>query len=91
MTFQPEMLPAFLVLFHQSKDQIRAMPGCRHLELWQDSDTPHICTTFSIWDSQEHLDAYRKSELFGQVWPSTKSMFSSKPVAFSVHQLAVLS
>lgn len=90
MTFQPEMLPQFLVLFHQSKERIRNMEGCRHLELWQDADAPHVCTTFSIWDSQEHLDAYRNSELFGQIWPSTKSMFSAKPMAFSVYQAAIL-
>ena len=90
MTFKPEHLPQFLKIFHDSKDKIRAREGCKHLELWQDLHAPHICSTFSIWDSEEHLNAYRDSELFGQVWPATKTLFAEKPVAFSVVQKVTL-
>ena len=90
MTFREDALPEFLALFHQSKNQIRNREGCLHLELWQDADAPHICTTFSIWQSQAHLNAYRKSELFGQVWPATKILFAAKPLAFSVRQTVQL-
>ncbi len=34
MTFRPDALEAFLALFDASAPQIRAFPGCRHLELW---------------------------------------------------------
>lgn len=90
MTFRENALEEFLELFHRSKNQIRSRPGCLHLELWQDAGAPHICTTYSIWESQDYLDEYRRSELFGQIWPATKTLFAEAPVAFSVHQAVVV-
>lgn len=84
MTFAPDQVPAFLALFHDSENRIRQQPGCRHLELWQDADQPNVYCTYSHWDSAEALDAYRKSSLFGEVWPATKRLFAAPPLAFSV-------
>ncbi|RZK90300.1 MAG: antibiotic biosynthesis monooxygenase, partial [Hymenobacter sp.] len=47
LTFDPAQVPAFLVLFRQSEALIRQQPGCRHLELWQDADQPHVYCTYS--------------------------------------------
>jgi quinol monooxygenase YgiN len=84
LTFAPEHVPTFLRIFQASEDQIRQMPGCRHLELWQDADDPHVYCTHSHWKSAAALDAYRRSALFGQVWPATKALFAAPPLAFSV-------
>lgn len=84
MTFAPAQVPAFLALFHSSFDRIRQQPGCQHLELWQDITAPAVYCTYSHWDNAEALDAYRKSALFGEVWPATKQLFAAPPVAFSV-------
>ncbi|RFP65833.1 antibiotic biosynthesis monooxygenase [Hymenobacter lapidiphilus] len=84
LTFAPEHVPAFLRIFQDSEAQIRQMPGCRHLELWQDADDPHVYCTHSHWESAEALNAYRRSALFGQVWPATKALFAAPPLAFSV-------
>jgi heme-degrading monooxygenase HmoA len=40
-------------------------------------------STLSIWASSGHLNAYRKSALFGEVWPQTKSGFAHPPRAES--------
>ncbi|GAA4382005.1 putative quinol monooxygenase [Hymenobacter koreensis] len=85
MTFRPEDVPAFLRVFAASEDQIRQQPGCRHMELWQDAALPHVFCTHSHWDSAAHLDAYRRSALFGEVWPATKKLFAEPPLAFSVN------
>ncbi|SNC66924.1 Quinol monooxygenase YgiN [Hymenobacter gelipurpurascens] len=87
MTFAPENVPAFLEIFRQSEHHIRQMPGCRFLELWQDANQPNLYCTHSHWDSADALNAYRRSELFGQVWPATKKLFSAPVVAFSVHRV----
>ncbi|GAB3334451.1 putative quinol monooxygenase [Hymenobacter humi] len=84
MTFGPEQVPAFLALFQASENRIRQQPGCRHLELWQDADNPAVYCTYSHWDDAAALDNYRKSTLFGEVWPATKRLFAATPVAFSV-------
>ncbi|TGE25345.1 antibiotic biosynthesis monooxygenase [Hymenobacter aquaticus] len=85
MTFQPEKVADFLAIFQDSENKIRNMPGCRHLELWQDADLPHVYCTHSRWDSATDLNNYRHSALFGQVWPATKALFAAPPLAFSVY------
>ena len=83
MTFEPAQVPAFLALFDATKQQIRQRPGCRYLELWQDATNPAVYCTHSHWDDAAALDAYRRSALFGGVWPATKRLFAAPPVAFS--------
>lgn len=90
MTFSEETLPRFLEHFGKYKKRIRATPGCRHLELWADLDNPTIIYTYSHWKSVEHLDDYRKSELFGEVWKQTKVWFSEPPHAWSADRLMTI-
>ena len=74
----------FLALFRQSETQIRAQPGCHHLALGQQADTPGTYCTISHWTDAVALDAYRRSALFGQVWPATKRLLAAPPEAFSI-------
>ena len=90
MTFVPEQVPAFLTLFHATKHRIRQQPGCRHLELWQDAESPNIYCTHSHWEDAEALNSYRKSALFGEVWPATKKLFAAPATAFSVNSVTVV-
>ena len=84
----PTQVPAFLVLFHATKGRIGRQPGCLHLELWQDATNPAIYCTHSRWTDEAALNAYRKSALFGEVWPATKRLFAAPAVAFSSHLAA---
>ena len=83
MTFQPEAVVAFLAVFEESKEKIRNFPGCHHLELLKDYTADNIFSTYSLWDDEAALDAYRHSDLFKSVWAQTKPKFSAKPIAFS--------
>lgn len=87
MTFKAEEIDNFLGLFNESKDKIRHFPGCSHLELLQDYNDPTVFSTYSHWEDEKALNNYRHSELFAEVWASTKSKFASKPVAFSLKKL----
>jgi quinol monooxygenase YgiN len=87
MTFQPEKVSDFLKNFEANKSAIRNSPGCRHLELWQDEHQKNIFVTYSHWESEEHLNQYRDSELFKSVWSFTKALFAEKPQAFSSKKL----
>jgi quinol monooxygenase YgiN len=89
MTFKPEKTAEFLEIFRNSKARIRAFEGCQHVELLQDLHQPNIYSTYSLWDSEEHLNNYRDSELFGQVWPATKTLFADKPQAWSHVPVAI--
>lgn len=90
MTFQEDKVDAFTTLFQERKERIRHFEGCRHLELWQDAHSSNIFFTYSIWDSELHLDKYRFSEFFKDTWAYTKALFADKPQAWSVTQKAIV-
>jgi quinol monooxygenase YgiN len=90
MTFREDRTEEFLAIFEASKQLIRSMPGCTHLELLNDRSSPAIFFTYSCWESEEALENYRKSELFGKVWTKTKALFDAKPEAWSTEQKTVL-
>lgn len=90
LEFKEVYIPTFLNNFEQVKDKIRAFPGCRSLELLQDKSDKGIFFTYSTWDSKDALEAYKSSELFGEIWPKTKILFRAKPIAWSVNSLQKL-
>lgn len=85
LTFKPENVASFLATFNEYKYQIKAMNGCIHLDLLQDLEEANTFSTYSIWESELHLNNYRQSELFGKIWPKTKSLFSARPKAKSYY------
>lgn len=84
LTFDPAKTDDFLSVFEEMKVQIRSFEGCSHLELWRSRSEPNVFFTFSIWDTEAHLDAYRQSELFQDTWRRTKALFAARPEAWSV-------
>ena len=90
MTFRPDEIDAFMAIFVQSHEKIRAFPGCHHLNLLRDLDNPAVRLTYSLWESPDALEAYRKSALFQTTWAATKVLFAEKAVAFSAEKVGVL-
>jgi quinol monooxygenase YgiN len=90
MIFQEDKVADFLKIFDESKAQIRAMEGCRYLELMRDVNQPSVFMTHSHWVSEDDLNNYRDSELFKRVWSETKVLFADKPMAFSVESVVVV-
>lgn len=89
----PKHKEDFLQMFEGKKSKIRSFEGCKYLNLLECKDENpeyfHVAT-FSHWISQEYLDNYRKSDVFGQVWPQTKKWFAKKPEAQSFEVLELL-
>lgn len=85
LTFKKEKVETFLENFEKNKLKIRNFSGCHHLELWRDTHQPNTFFTYSYWESEEKLDAYRHSEFFKNVWSKTKILFSEKPQAWSIN------
>lgn len=84
MHFDESKTQEFLSFFETIKHQIEKMPGMMQLRLYQDENDPNLVFTLSSWLNEDHLNNYRKSELFGMVWPKTKAMFAHKPEAWSL-------
>jgi len=87
MDFKPEEISRFQSNFETVKDKIRSFPGCTFLELYQDKNNSTIFFTYSKWEKESDLENYRNSDLFKNVWATTKLMFRSKPQAWSVDTL----
>ena len=85
MHFRPEEVDGFMEFFQEIRHKIEAMPGAIKVQLYQDENDPSILFTLSQWLNESHLNGYRKSELFGYVWPRTKALFSQKPEAWSLN------
>jgi hypothetical protein len=84
MEFQENEISTFLANFETVKHKIRNFEGCLHLDLLRDKKDPTIFFTYSKWEQESDLEKYRHSELFKGVWATTKPMFRSKAVAWSV-------
>jgi len=87
MEFKPEEISLFQSNFEKIKEKIRSFPGCTFLELYQDKNDSTIFFTYSRWENESDLEIYRNSDLFKNVWTTTKLMFRSKPQAWSVDTL----
>ena len=84
MEFAEENISGFLNNFEMVKDKIRNFPGCLFLELYLDKNDATIFFTYSRWEDEIDLENYRNSQLFKEVWATTKPMFRSKAQAWSV-------
>ena len=87
MTFKDDFSNTFAEFAQTIKPKIEAVEGCLQLQMLRDAENPNIFFTYSKWESENHLNAYRKSELFGQVWPKTKTWFAEKPETWTVNCL----
>ena len=87
MEFEADKVEAFKSIFQENRSKIAAQEGCYGLKLLQDTDEFNIFFTHSKWKSQDHLDQYRETELFKNVWTQTKKLFCNKPMAWSVQEI----
>jgi len=84
MVFTPGQEDTFLQYFHESASRIRNFPGCLSLKLLRDRSRPNIFFTYSQWETEKDLEAYRKSELFLTTWAKVKPLFEEGATAWSV-------
>lgn len=86
MHFTEAGVDEFLSIFNKNKVAIRNFEGCTHVELLRDLDDPTCFTTLSYWNTADNLNAYRKSQLFEEVWGQVKSLFAERSQAFSLEK-----
>ena len=86
MHFTEAGVEEFLSIFEKNKVAIRNFEGCSHVELLRDLDDPTCFTTLSYWNNVGNLNAYRKSQLFEEVWGQVKSLFAERSQAFSLEK-----
>ncbi|HKC68547.1 MAG TPA: antibiotic biosynthesis monooxygenase family protein [Bacteroidia bacterium] len=87
LSFAPDKVETFLALFNKYEEKIASVEGCVQLELLNDIHTPNVYFTYSYWQEEAFLEAYRDSDLFNDVWQQTKVLFNDKPQAWSVKRV----
>ena len=87
MSFRPEEVENFKTIFRTNWQFIKGFEGCSHVELLQDENNGSVFFTYSLWQSEAHLNNYKESELFAEVWGATKVLFNGKPQAWTVKQI----
>ncbi|MXZ17163.1 MAG: antibiotic biosynthesis monooxygenase [Rhodothermaceae bacterium] len=85
LTLQPDATKSFEELFQAAAPKIRQMQGCKRLELWVDSTSTNIFTTYSEWESESSLKSYRESDLFKETWAEVKPLFAAPAMAHSYY------
>ncbi|MDO9595903.1 MAG: antibiotic biosynthesis monooxygenase family protein [Lutibacter sp.] len=90
MNFKESNIALFLENFNQNKEKIRNFKGCSLLELYRDKNDTNTFFTYSYWESEADLEAYRNSELFKVVWGKAKVLFNNKAEAWSVDKVQSL-
>jgi quinol monooxygenase YgiN len=84
MQFHSNSVNEFKETFSLAEEKIRNFAGCYALKIMQDENNPLIYSTISIWENEEALEVYRKSNLFKTTWEAAKKGFSGKPIAFTL-------
>lgn len=84
MTFDESKVEDFKTMIKGNAPLIQGFDGCEYLRILQDQKDQNTFFTYSYWKSAEHLETYRKSELFNRLWSAAKAGFIAKPEAWSV-------
>jgi len=84
LTFSEDKIDTFMAFFDTIDTQVSRFNGCNGMRLLRDIHHPEVVFTYSYWNSEEALNKYRDSDLFGTVWPTIKPWFGAKPEAWTV-------
>jgi len=84
MTIQPEKIDQFNRIFNDSVKLIQEYDGCLGVQLMKDVNQENVYFTISKWQTESHLNIYRKSKFFGNTWSTVKVLFAGKAEAWSL-------
>jgi len=87
LNFQPDKVDEFLEIFSQNKQVLAKNDGCIRLEIFKSTNDTDTYVTISNWQSEEHLEMYRQSELFKDIWSKVKPLFNNKAQAWTLNTL----
>ena len=87
LNFQPDRVDEFLEIFNQNKQVLAKSDGCIRLEIFKSTGDTDTYVTISNWQSEEHLEMYRQSELFKDIWSKVKPLFNNKAQAWTLNTL----
>lgn len=89
LEIDPSKLDEFEEIFTSRNPSLNKVKGCHRVELIKHPELEFAYSTLSMWDSEDDLNNYRKSEYFGETWMKLKPLFTAKAKATTydlIHQ-----
>lgn len=83
LQFESDSASRAVKLVKDIAPKVRQSSGCLHLEILVDVRKGGHISTYSKWESEDHLNAYRDSQLFKNFWASVKPHFKVPARAWS--------
>ena len=87
LSIQKDKLPFAQKYLAEVAPKVRNSPGCTHLRILMDLHNPGHITTYSHWNTEADLNAYRKSDIFNNFWSQIKPLFEAPARAWSSESL----
>lgn len=84
LTFKEDKIADFIAFFDTINTRVSRFENCYGMRLMQEKGNPHVVFTYSAWESEEALNNYRDSEMFGIVWSTIKPWFGARAEAWTV-------
>jgi quinol monooxygenase YgiN len=80
----PELHNQFSEFMNQFKDELNSVEGCKHFDVLQDKESEHNMFLFMIWEDDEFLEHFRKSELNKILKNKITGVSNDEPVSWTV-------
>lgn len=80
-----ECVDAFREMFSRGGARVQTFEGCNQVQLLESEQG--VFMSYSVWESEDALNAYRNSAFFRATWPKLKEMFREKAQAWSASDL----
>lgn len=85
LSLQQDKCEEFETIFYNTQSLIENFEGCQTTKLFKVSGSQSQYFTISYWLSEEHLENYRNSALFKNVWSTVKPLFAEKAEAWTLN------
>ena len=85
LTIALDKVEEFTSIYSKDGHKVQSFPGCMHLEILKDIHDKRVFFTISKWESESHLNIYRNSDVFKNIWSSFKPLFAESAEAWSLY------
>ena len=87
MNIKEDFCSEFERIFKNSKSHILNQKGCIIVKLLKNPHHTSEYFTYSLWETEDDLNNYRKTEFFKNIWSQIKPHFNAKAEAWSLIKL----
>lgn len=88
LVFDDKSLSSALELIACASSVVRDTKGCVYMQAHRVNNDPYTVFTYSLWEADEYLEAYRNTDYFKAFWKKLKPLFAERAEAWSLDLLS---